>query len=311
VKASLSTKTTYHSNQRVNWDSRKMMYNFIPSFPKGFPSLTIESSLKKRIQRGQEEGEVQGNSGLSRYSFFDNSGKVNYRMTNMNLYSSLSEDVVEKAEKVSSSLLQDDTPVTTDKFDDDHDPSKSVGTEDSDVSDVNTFVRCSRCSAAYSVSEAMLGPEGSRVKCEVCGHSWYQATNRLQLLAEGFALKPYPEEMMEKVKDNVSNNRHPMDNYGNGKRAEISIFVGNLPFSITEEKLENLFVNYGELSNVTIVKDAQNKSRGYGFIEMVNKEAGEKAIQDLDQTMIDGRNINVKLGGGKYGNGNNNGNRRR
>ena len=37
----------------------------------------------------------------------------------------------------------------------------------------------------------------------------------------------------EKVKDNVSNNRHPMDNYGNGKRAEISIFVGNLPFSIT------------------------------------------------------------------------------
>ena len=174
---------------------------------------------------------------------------------------------------------------------------------------VNTFVRCSRCSAAYSVSEAMLGPEGSRVKCEVCGHSWYQATNRLQLLAEGFALKPYPEEMMEKVKDNVLNNRHPMDNQNSGKRAEISIFVGNLPFSVDEERLENLFVNYGEISNVTIVKDSQNKSRGYGFIEMAKKDAGEKAIQELDQVMIDGRNINVKLGGGKFGN--NNGNRRR
>ena len=207
VKASVSTKTTFaldsHSNRKVKWDRPKMTYNFIPSFPKAFPSLTIESSLKKRIEGGQAEAEVQGESRVSRYSFFDNSDKVNYyRKTNMNLYSTLSEDVVEKAEKVSS-LLQDDTPATTDQFDDDHDPSKSAGTEDSNVSAVNTFVRCSRCSAAYSVSEAMLGPEGSRVKCEVCGHSWYQATNRLQLLAEGFALKPYPEEMMEKVKDQI------------------------------------------------------------------------------------------------------------
>lgn len=188
------------------------------------------------------------------------------------------------------------------------DSNLNSNTKDEDTV-VNTFVRCSRCSAAYSVSEAMLGPEGSRVKCEVCGHSWYQATNRLQLLAEGFALKPYPEEMMEKVKDNVLNNRHPMDNQNSGKRAEISIFVGNLPFSVDEERLENLFVNYGEISNVTIVKDSQNKSRGYGFIEMAKKDAGEKAIQELDQVMIDGRNINVKLGGGKFGN--NNGNRRR
>jgi predicted Zn finger-like uncharacterized protein len=55
--------------------------------------------------------------------------------------------------------------------------------------DQQYFVRCGRCNAAYSVTQDMIKPEGSRVKCEVCGHTWFQAANRLQVLGEGYILK--------------------------------------------------------------------------------------------------------------------------
>lgn len=51
------------------------------------------------------------------------------------------------------------------------------------------FVRCGRCNAAYTLTQDMIKPEGSRVKCEVCGHTWFQAANRLQVLGEGYVLK--------------------------------------------------------------------------------------------------------------------------
>jgi len=54
---------------------------------------------------------------------------------------------------------------------------------------VQHFVRCGRCNAAYAVNSDLVGSEGGRVKCEVCGHTWFQAANRLQVLAEGYFLK--------------------------------------------------------------------------------------------------------------------------
>lgn len=54
---------------------------------------------------------------------------------------------------------------------------------------VEYFVRCGRCNAAYTITPAEIGPDGSRVKCEVCGHTWFQAANRLQVLAEGYTLR--------------------------------------------------------------------------------------------------------------------------
>jgi predicted Zn finger-like uncharacterized protein len=56
--------------------------------------------------------------------------------------------------------------------------------------DGNTyFIKCGRCNAAYEVAPGIVKPEGGRVKCEVCGHTWFQAANRLQVLSEGFMLK--------------------------------------------------------------------------------------------------------------------------
>ena len=143
---------------------------------------------------------------------------------------------------LSASVSEDIDMISTSSSPSDNDTNSKI-TDEKNV--INTFVRCSRCNAAYSVDEAMLGPEGSRVKCEVCNHSWFQTPNRLQLLAEGFVLKPYPKEMLERVKENISNSRHPMDDDGPGKEAGMRIFVGNLPFSVDEEKLQSLFINYG------------------------------------------------------------------
>lgn len=54
---------------------------------------------------------------------------------------------------------------------------------------VQYFVRCGRCNAAYEVGADLVKPEGGRVKCEVCGHTWFQASNRLQILSDGYILK--------------------------------------------------------------------------------------------------------------------------
>lgn len=125
------------------------------------------------------------------------------------------------------------------------------------------FVRCGRCNAAYTLTQDMIKPEGSRVKCEVCGHTWFQAANRLQVLGEGYVLKvrnsqrggtkeavsvhlgvqvpynqcagpeqDYPDDLKEKVLDNVKNGRHPMDT--SAQKGAISCFIGNLPFSVSE-----------------------------------------------------------------------------
>ena len=64
-----------------------------------------------------------------------------------------------------------------------------AGSSKAEGSNVQYFVRCGRCNAAYEVAADLVKPEGGRVKCEVCGHTWFQASNRLQVLSEGYILK--------------------------------------------------------------------------------------------------------------------------
>ncbi|KAM3569198.1 hypothetical protein VYU27_008698 [Nannochloropsis oceanica] len=178
-------------------------------------------------------------------------------------------------------------------------PSSSSSPASSTPQDDNLeyFVRCGRCSAAYSVPADLVKPEGGRVKCEVCGHTWFQASNRLQVLSQGYVLKDYPDDLREKVAENVRNNRHPLDT--SASKGAISVFVGNLPFSMGEEDIKNMFGAHGGVVSVTIVKDQLNRSKGFGFVEMAVKEEGEEAIAALDGREIDGRPINVRLGTSK------------
>jgi RNA recognition motif-containing protein len=72
------------------------------------------------------------------------------------------------------------------------------------------------------------------------------------------------------------------------------LFVGNLPFSIGETELRQLFEQKGGVESVTIMRDADTgRSRGFGFVEMSSEEAAQKAIKELNEFSVDGRNLTV------------------
>jgi len=71
------------------------------------------------------------------------------------------------------------------------------------------------------------------------------------------------------------------------------IFIGNLPFRATEEELRELFAQLGEVESLEIITDRETgRSRGFGFIEM-EEEGGKKAIEQLNGTEFEGRNLSV------------------
>jgi RNA recognition motif-containing protein len=77
------------------------------------------------------------------------------------------------------------------------------------------------------------------------------------------------------------------------RRAFVNIYVGNLPFSATEEDIEQLFAQYGSVTSVKLVTDRDTgRARGFGFVEM-DGDGGKKAIQELDGKEYGGRNLNV------------------
>jgi len=72
------------------------------------------------------------------------------------------------------------------------------------------------------------------------------------------------------------------------------VFVGNLPFSTTEEQLRDLFAQHGEVTNVEIVKDRfTQRSRGFAFVEMSNDAAADAAVAALNKYELDGRPLTV------------------
>jgi cold-inducible RNA-binding protein len=73
-----------------------------------------------------------------------------------------------------------------------------------------------------------------------------------------------------------------------------NIFVGNLDFNTSEDQLRQMFEVYGQVDRVSIMTDRETgRSRGFGFVEMVNAEDGEKAIAALNGTQLGGRTLNV------------------
>jgi RNA recognition motif-containing protein len=74
----------------------------------------------------------------------------------------------------------------------------------------------------------------------------------------------------------------------------INIYVGNLSFETNEGDLKGLFEAYGAVDSAKVITDQfTGKSRGFGFIEMQNREEGLKAIQELDSKDLGGRSLKV------------------
>jgi len=74
----------------------------------------------------------------------------------------------------------------------------------------------------------------------------------------------------------------------------MNIYVGNLPYSVVEEDLREIFEEYGEVATVKIISDKlTGRSKGFGFVEMDDDEEAKKAIEELNNAEISGRNIKV------------------
>ena len=88
------------------------------------------------------------------------------------------------------------------------------------------------------------------------------------------------------------------------------LYVGNLPFSSTEEDLKDLFGRHGAVESVNVITDRETgRPRGFAFVEMEEASAAQDAISALDGSDLGGRNIKVNEaqdkraaggGGGRY-----------
>ena len=76
----------------------------------------------------------------------------------------------------------------------------------------------------------------------------------------------------------------------------MNIYVSNLSFNVQDEDLREYFEEYGEVSSAKIITDKfTNRSRGFGFVEMPDDAAAEKAIAELHGASVDGRTISVTV----------------
>lgn len=76
----------------------------------------------------------------------------------------------------------------------------------------------------------------------------------------------------------------------------MNIYVGNLSYKVEENELRQLFEEYGEVASVNIITDKYSgRSKGFAFIEMNDEEQAKKAIEELNQKELDGRQIVVNV----------------
>ena len=77
---------------------------------------------------------------------------------------------------------------------------------------------------------------------------------------------------------------------------ESKLYVGNLPYNVTEDDLRGLFAQAGEVKEVALITDrATGRSKGFGFVEMTTQADAEKAIQLLNNHDMGGRPLKVSI----------------
>jgi RNA recognition motif-containing protein len=96
------------------------------------------------------------------------------------------------------------------------------------------------------------------------------------------------------------------------------LYVGGLPYSVTEGRLQEIFEAHGTVQSARVISDKfTGQSRGFGFVEMASNDEAQKAIESLNGTQLDGRTLVVnearpqerREGGGGGGGGDRGGNR--
>ncbi len=74
----------------------------------------------------------------------------------------------------------------------------------------------------------------------------------------------------------------------------MNIYVGNLPYSLTDDTLRNVFAEFGSVSRANVITDRESgQSKGFGFVEMPEKAEANAAIEALDGKEVEGRRLKV------------------
>ena len=74
----------------------------------------------------------------------------------------------------------------------------------------------------------------------------------------------------------------------------MNIYVGNLPYGVSEEELRSTFANFGEVATVNLITDKfTGQSKGFAFVEMPSNAEADQAIKALNDSMLKGRKIKV------------------
>ena len=74
----------------------------------------------------------------------------------------------------------------------------------------------------------------------------------------------------------------------------MNLYVGNLPYDISEDDLRAAFAAYGEVASANIITDRETgRSKGFGFVEMPNNSSADAAIKGLNGSALNGRAIKV------------------
>ena len=71
-----------------------------------------------------------------------------------------------------------------------------------------------------------------------------------------------------------------------------NLFVGKLPYSITDAELEEVFAKVGKVVSAKVIMDkVTGQGKGFGFVEMETEEDAQRAVSELNNSTLDGRNI--------------------
>ena len=74
----------------------------------------------------------------------------------------------------------------------------------------------------------------------------------------------------------------------------MKVYVGNLPFSVDDGKLKEIFSEFGDITEATVIKDKYSgRSKGFGFVTFAEKTSGERAVSEMDGKEVEGRALKV------------------
>jgi RNA recognition motif-containing protein len=74
----------------------------------------------------------------------------------------------------------------------------------------------------------------------------------------------------------------------------MKVYVGNLPFSVDDNGLKELFAPYGDVEEATVIKDKfSGRSKGFGFVTFKDDESASKAVSEMNDKEIEGRKLRV------------------